>query len=367
MIDGGNIITASRLRTWRECKRLHHYTYVEGWRARRMSEALRVGIIAHVGMETFWLAVQAGCNVTLTTKRVDQMIRYAADKAMGDERSDEEKQEDLYAAALVTVMLHRYIASWWPHLQRFEILHVEPKFTHAIINPDTMRESRTYKAGGKCDLIVRDKTSGKILVVEHKTTSEDVSDDAQDYWAKLVMDVQVSQYILGAQSIIPEHVDGVLYDVLRKPLQRPGNVPVLDADGNKQVFDRAGQRVYTAAGKPRQTASKKDGYTLKTRAESPQEYADRCAEVMDERGADHYFRRRIVPRLESDVREFMADVWVEAKAIHASIQTGHAPRNPDACHRYGRCAFWEVCANGLKMEHHPERYTRIDYAHPELR
>jgi hypothetical protein len=45
---------------------------------------------------------------------------------------------------------------------------------------------------------------------------------------------------------------------------------------------------------------------------------------------------------------------------------GRAPRNPESCHRFGTCAFWDTCANGLRLEDHPEAFERLDDVHPEL-
>ncbi len=61
--------------------------------------------------------------------------------------------------------------------------------------------------------------NGSVILVEHKTTSEDI-EITSDYWLKLMLDGQISQYYLGAKALGYE-VTECLYDVIRKPSMRP--------------------------------------------------------------------------------------------------------------------------------------------------
>ena len=49
-----NLLTNSRLRTWRDCRRKHRLMYIDGWRPIKQGEALRFGILAHTGLEAWW-------------------------------------------------------------------------------------------------------------------------------------------------------------------------------------------------------------------------------------------------------------------------------------------------------------------------
>lgn len=52
------LLTSSRLRCFRTCARLHHLTYVEGWRPKTEPEYFRIGTLIHSGLEA-WLSGKA--------------------------------------------------------------------------------------------------------------------------------------------------------------------------------------------------------------------------------------------------------------------------------------------------------------------
>ena len=51
-----NLLTNSRLRAWRDCKRRHRLLYLDGWRPRREDEAVSFGRLVHLGLEGWWKA-----------------------------------------------------------------------------------------------------------------------------------------------------------------------------------------------------------------------------------------------------------------------------------------------------------------------
>lgn len=64
-------------------------------------------------------------------------------------------------------------------------------------------------------------------------------------------------------------VGSILYDVIRKPDQRPCMVAARDAEGFKIVVDAGGHRVMTDNGKkPRETADPEKGYTVQGHIET---------------------------------------------------------------------------------------------------
>ena len=89
-----------------------------------------------------------------------------------------------------------------------------------MTNPETGRASRTRALAGKFDVIATHMKRGKTVIIEHKTCDMEIEDPTNDYWLKLRMDNQISQYYLGVQSSGTE-VDGCLYDVARRPRHKP--------------------------------------------------------------------------------------------------------------------------------------------------
>lgn len=143
--------------------------------------------------------------------------------------------------------------------------------------------------------------SGRTFVLEHKTSSRDVGPGSV-YWRRLTLDPQVSVY-LDAVRAAGYDVEGVLYDVLRKPAHR-------QAKGDK----------------------------------SPEDFERRCVEAICEE-PDKYLQRGTIVRLAEEARDAAADLWQTAEQIRAAQLKGRFPRNPDSCFDYERpCDYWGVCS-----------------------
>ncbi len=293
------ILTASRLRCFRECPRKHHYRYDLGFRPVEDAHALRYGTLVHRALEAWWS---------------DEHGRFAA--AMRVLRKAEAAPLD---RARAEAMLAAYHERWHGDMRDIEVVAVEREFAMPLVNPATGRPSRTWSVAGKIDALAR---IGKDLwLVEHKTTSEDISVGAP-YWARLRMDMQVSIYMLGAETLGYGRPVGVLYDVLRKPAHR------LRKDENPETFR---SRVLSAL----------------------------------QQDLPRYFQRQRVVRLEDELREALSDLWLQAVMLRQYQLAGVHPRNPEACQRFGRCEYFDVCTGAASLED-PALFRRAERQHEEL-
>lgn len=340
------LMTASRARAARSCRRRHQLQYLLGYRPTQDAHELRFGTLVHHGLEAWWLGMKA---------RLPQEEWHAA-----AQRALAEREADELDLAHAQVLLTAYHLRWKD--VRFEVLAVEARFEGPLRNPRTGAESRTWRLGGKLDVLVRDE-AGVACVIEHKTSSEDVS-PGSNYWRRLRMDGQVSIYWEGA-SFFGVRVERVIYDVLSKPRLELKAVPVLDEAGQKVVLDANGQRVKTAQGKWRQTGDTASGYVLQTRPETLEEHKLR---LVEEVGAapDRWLARGDVVRLDAEQDDALVDVWQLAQSLRDEERLGRFPRNPDACIAPGRvCPFFAVCAGEASLD--DERlFTRSTDVHPEL-
>ena len=287
------VLTASRLRTFRECSRLHRYRYTYGLRPRVESDALRFGSLMHLGLAAFWTG--------------GDMFSAMAGEADDFERAKAEELMLGYATVYTDVR------------DEYEVLAVEQAFEMPLLNPETMAASRTYRVGGKVDGVLKHIATGRTSVMEHKTTSSDLTD--ADYWAKLDMDQQVSIYVMGAESL-GYAVDDTLYDVIKKPGIRPLKATPPES------------RKYTAQGFLYANQRERD--------ETAEEFRMRLrADIAA--APEKYFKQRTVTRMNSQIQDSMADMWQTA----AALRSPYAPRNPDACFKWGsRCPFWTHCTTG---------------------
>lgn len=328
------LITNSQLGVFKRCQREHKHAYQLAYRAIEDAEALRFGTLIHQGLEQWWLG-----------RGIDAAIEAGTRGAIDD-----------FEAQKVRVLLIGYDARWSG--ESYEVVAVERQFRAPLINPETGAASRTYDLGGKLDVLLRDG------IVEHKTTSEDIGVGSL-YWRRLALNSQVSTYYAGAKSLGLD-VQYCLYDVIKKPALRPSQVAMLDADGVKIVHDANGARVRTKDGKKwRQTGDSELGYVLQTRPETAEEYGARIAEDVAA-NPDKYYQRGKVVRLEAEEREAAFDVWQLTRSMREAELAGRAPRNADACMRYGRpCSYLEVC-EGVASLDDPSRFVRVDNVHQEL-
>lgn len=274
-----------------------------------------------------------------------------------------EQTSDAYSVAKAKAMLTVWSEKWATKWRDYEILNVEHEFVFPLLNPDTEAASRTFSEAGKIDVLCRHMGTGNVVVVEHKTTSEAI-DPGSDYWDRLRMDTQCSKYYLAATQMNLGEVGSIIYDVLKKPGQRPAQVPTLDADGYKIVLDSSGTRIFTSNGKkPRETGDTEKGWTVQGRAETPDEYEARLLSVM-RADPDAFFSQREVPRLNSDLLEYMDDAWNVGQQILYFRNKGLWPRNPQACKTMGTCDFFDLCCGRASVD--GVRYAVRENVHAEL-
>ena len=339
------ILTTSRMACARRCQREHHLTYHLGYRPAVEADTLRFGGLIHLGLNAWWNS---------KTNRLADALQVL-----------ELAEADDFDRARATALLVGYDARWLDQAHLYEVIGIEVEFFAPLRNPESGMPSRTWRLGGKLDGLIREIATGRLGVLEHKSSSEDVG-PGTDYWRRLRMDPQVSNYYAGGEALLGKPVDFCLYDVLKKPLQRPAAIPVLDEAGTKVVLDPAGQRVRTKDGKKwRETADAAAGYVLQTRPETATEYRDRLVALIGENPGAFYARGEVV-RLDGEVDDAIFDAWQLAQQLHEANRIGRWPRNPNSCIRYGRsCPFLGVCSGEASLDD-TTLFRKLDDVHPEL-
>lgn len=366
--EATDLLTNSRLKTARACARLHQLRYVEGWQAVLEAAALHFGTLIHAGLEAWWLAPEDRLHTALAALQ---------------------GESDLFDLVKAEELLRGYHFRWGD--EPLEIIAVEQPFAAPMLNPETGSPSRTWRLGGKLDGVVRD--AGRTLIMEHKTSSEDISPGSA-YWKRLKMDGQISIYYRGAESLGYD-VQGCLYDVIGKPTMKPYRAtPVEDRKYTQarykacpeckrkkdpqpaphKVEVHEGQTPVECQPDPTDPSLSRVLCTdvggklyanLRERDETPEEFRARLRNDI----ANHpeaYYQRGIVVRLESEMLDAMQDIWQTGRSIRENQVANRAPRNPDACFQYHRpCQFFEVCSGSESLEN-PAAFKRLPVVHPEL-
>lgn len=306
-------LTMSAARTWNLCKRKYEIQYILGYSPVKKSDALNFGTEAHTLLERYWLGHTP----------VSPSYGPSHDKAK------------------LSALILGYAVRWRDDdIRKYRVVAAEHEFV-----------TKDGRFAGKIDVIVLSLEDGKLYVVEHKTTSEDIS-LGSDYWLKLRLDEQVSMYSMAVKEKFPQYeFGGVIYDVLKKTKKEPLKATPVE------------ERKYT----------KKDGKLYANQRENdeaPNEYFNR---IMEDIIADPnaFYQRRIVTRTDAEIEEFKKElVLCQMESFSYTLGTifggGLYPRNPSACFIYhSRCPWHDVCC-GVDSLDNKDRYVKLDKVNQEL-
>jgi hypothetical protein len=209
----------------------------------------------------------------------------------------------------------------------YETIGTEIRFDAPLMNPETGGTSKTFHLAGKIDALAKEKTTGKVVIVEHKTTGQDIG-PGSDYWRKLPIDGQVSGYYCGAQALDHE-ASTCLYDVIRKPTIKPYKATPEE------------KRKYNKDGSLSKACREND--------ETPDEWYERLSADIASR-PDYYYARIEISRSDNDLLEYLFDMWAVGREIADAERIGRWSRNPNACSVYGSCEYFDVCTGCASLE-----------------
>jgi hypothetical protein len=277
-------ISHSGLVLVRNCLRQYRHSYIQLRKPRSIAPALSFGSIWDKAL-TAW---HHGKNP------FDRLVR--GDGVLAQHPNAVQRET-------ARAMLTGYTTMWAEH--PVETVATQVSFDVPILHPETGEAHPEYQFNGVLDGIVR--VGGRLLGLESKTSSEDIN-PGSPYWQRIVtLDPQVSLYDLGARQAGFE-IEGILYDVARKPALKLG------------------------------------------KTETPEAFGERCARDIQGR-PDYYYQRQEVVRLESEARAYQQDLWDYACILSDAERLGRWPRNPDRCRQFGRaCDFLPVCVGEASVD-----------------
>ncbi len=332
-----NLLTNSSEQTFKTCPRKFYLAYRLGLRPAHNSDPLRTGHAFHFGLEQ----LKGGMGIDHAEQVVRDLYRESVCPPWleADDFATEEET--------VIALLRGYHARYKDDAI-IEYVAVELPFSLPIVNPATGRETPTFRSAGKIDGIVR-LPDGRLALMEHKTTSEAI-DLSSDYWKRLMLDAQISRYVLAARTM-GHDVETTIYDVVRKPSIRPKAVSKADrtlATSNGNYF---GLKL-TETCPERETPAMFGARLLADTIERP----------------DFYFARNEVPRLEADLEEFRAEQWQIQRTIRIAETEGRFYRNTGACTSPYRCQYLDICRGmaGDPNESIPAGFRIVNRLHEEL-
>jgi hypothetical protein len=339
------------MKQYRRCPREYQYRYGMGIVANSHDrEALDFGSLVHDGLEAY-----------LNSGSIDEALKVVDECAAKAWADDQDKARDSRCRAYA--MIQAYANKYPSNEDGFEVVACEVEFAALpMVNPDTGKKSRTFVNAGKIDAVFRNRASGFLWLVEHKTASR----VDENYFDKLSMDMQINRYARVVQQRYGSPVEGVLYNVLTKcKLKRKeGESP---ADFEERVEKAATnlkpiKQKEATKNKPAETdeefaarnAEREEKARQKVRDEGPrkeeswEDFADRVWQWYQD-NPDAVQRREIILTKDS-IEECQRIEWQTAKRIREDMAANNGkgcfPKNPDACERYGRmCQYFRICSS----------------------
>ena len=306
------LLTYSALNTFRNCPRKYKNRYVDNLRPRERPEALSFGSVVHTAIELWYRSQDI-------ESRLRDVLAYI-DDAFETRVVDANLMVQWH---LATAMIRGYAERYTT--EDFEVIEVEKEFVGEIRNPDTGRQSQTFRIAGKVDGIVR--CHDGLYLLEHKTAS---NVDA-NYLDKLWTDTQIALYCHYLREL-GYPIVGVIYNVLLKSRLKQGKGETQDEYEIR---------------KAELAAKNKNGKSTAKRQmpETDEEYQARLAEWYSRPDA---FHREFIYLSEDRLAMLQDEVWEITQQYLNARRRGKWLLNTSNCFSYQRpCEYLAYCQSGF--------------------
>jgi RecB family exonuclease len=306
------LLTYSALNTFRNCPRKYKNRYLDNLRPRERAEALSFGSVIHTAIELWYRSSN-------TESRLRDVLAYI-DDAFGNRLVDSNLMVQWH---LATAMIRGYAERY--ATEDFEVVEVEKEFVGEIRNPDTGRQSQTFRIAGKVDGIVR--CHDGLYLIEHKTAS---TVDAS-YLDKLWTDTQIALYCYYLREL-GYPIVGVIYNVLLKSRLKQGK-------GETQEEYEVRHAELAAKNKSGKSTAKRQ------MPETDDEFQTRLTEWYSRPEA---FHREFIYLSEDRLSMLQDEVWEITQQYLDARRRGKWLLNTSNCFSYQRpCEYLAYCQSGF--------------------
>ena len=250
---------------------------------------------------------------------------------------------------LLRGMITAYHEQWVGVSSAWRLVATEGVLSSDLTNLETGRASRSFGLAGKIDKII--EVDGRLVVVDHKTTSQNIVDPAAPYWRQLQVDNQGQFYWCLALSNGLQ-VDRVVWDVAFKSSSRPRKLTKADLS----EIEKRG--TYFS----RQCSDDAISHAVSQGNENPELFGWRIAH---NHSTKSYFQRGTLPRSQQELVDFNAQTWDIAQDMLATRRSRRHHKNPSACMLYNSpCEYLGVCSGYDTIDSH--NWVALENVHVEL-
>jgi hypothetical protein len=293
---------------------------------------------------------EIGFRETKETAKTVTAFQIAANAINEAIRPDADYSQQLVAAKCRGLMAG-YDARW--QNAGYVTISTEEVVESDLYNPDTQRKSRTFRAAGKLD--VKAFEGNRLVLFDHKTTSEDIGDPAAPYWRQLIIEAQPSHYML-LEWLNGRKMDGAVWDVVRKPGISPRKLSKADITTLSITKEYCGREISAESVAELQRSEGRETLDM---------YEARLALDCVVERPQWYFQRKSVPRLDNEILEWAAELWIHGQEMLHARNTNRHPRNSEACMNYRTpCKFLGICSGYDTAD--SDKWMRKAQVHSEL-
>ena len=208
--------TSSEIDTYLACRRKHNFRYAQKIVPVQSDISLDFGSAVHEGLRDFFTwYYERGDDLDKSMRiAIDSAVEYATENNL-----------DPVTISKVSAMVEAYCTYWAEHknddcIKNYDVLDVEQTYDLNLSD---------FCIAGKIDALLKEKDTGRIYILDHKTASN----PDEDYFDKVRFDNQMMFYamiidaLLGDNSFLERYnldekteIGGIIYDVLSKPAIR---------------------------------------------------------------------------------------------------------------------------------------------------
>jgi hypothetical protein len=341
-------ISASSIAAFKACPVRYRIGYVEALREAVEPQPLRFGTAWHKGKEI----LKSGGTMEQAINAATEVYQTVPEWA---DPTDWAVEREVVANALAAY-------HWlYGEDETYETVTTELPFELPLRNPETGRPTPSMVRVGKIDEIMRNRTTGVLLVGENKTTSKPI-DSGSSYWSRLRLDTQSMFYILAAREVRGQPISGLLHEVFHKPTIKPKMLTMDDSISFTENAEYFGQKfdVDTIAGPIIPSRITVDGVIAEIEPnkkgdrfiirETPGMYGARLLKDMTER-PDFYFARREIAFTDDQLRHFEEQLWSLQRNMNEMERTGRWFENEFSCESTYKCCYCPICFNNVDVFH----------------
>jgi hypothetical protein len=210
-----SVWTYSKMNKFKVCRKQFDFAYNQRLKKVEEDKKLVIGRAVHRGLDRLY----TGKSLQAVFDDVDAIFE---DFAEG--KFEEETEDQWLIKEKIKRILRGYEEIVLPGDKKnkdFQVLDTEPEFAMNFADED----GNNHVLKGKVDMVL--ETTNGIWLVEHKTAQQ---------WSdsnNLKLDEQGTTYIVSAESALDEPVNGIMYNIIRKPSIRPRK-----NESNEEYLDR---------------------------------------------------------------------------------------------------------------------------------